>query len=161
MPKIEHRVTPFLWFNGQAEEAAKLYCSIFPNSRINSVVPYPEGSPAPAGTPMVITFDLDGQPFVALNGGPQYTFSPATSFSVLCENQDEIDNFWVKLTDGGKEVQCGWCEDKFGVTWQIVPYNIGELFGGDDPARANRVSMAMMPMVKLDMNALQAAYDGV
>ena len=157
MQKITQRITPFLWFNNQAEEAVKFYTSIFKNSKAGEVTRYPEGTPGPAGTVMTAPFQLDGQEFVALNGGPLFPFTEAVSFVVNCETQEEIDYYWQKLSAGGREVQCGWLKDKFGVSWQVVPRVLGELVSGKDPAKAQRVMHALLKMVKLDIKKLQEA----
>jgi predicted 3-demethylubiquinone-9 3-methyltransferase (glyoxalase superfamily) len=153
------KITPFLWFDGQAEEAAKFYTSIFKNSKIESVARFPEGSPAPAGTVMTVAFRLDGQEFVALNGGPEFKFTEAISFVVNCETQEEVDEFWEKLSAGGKEMQCGWLKDKYGVSWQIVPTILSELLQSRDPEKSKRVMQALLQMVKLDIKRLQEAYE--
>ena len=153
------RITPFLWFDGQAEEAAKFYTSIFKNSGIDAIARYPEGAPAPAGTVMTVTFRLEGQEFIALNGGPTYKINPAISLFVNCETQQEVDDYWKKLSAGGMEVQCGWLTDKYGVSWQIVPTILLKLLQDKDPAKSKRVMMAMLEMVKLDIQKLQQAYD--
>ncbi len=156
MPKI----SPFLWFDGQAEEATQFYVSLFKNSKVLSINRYGEGSPA-AGTVMMTTFELDGQQIMALNGGPQFTFTEAISFFVNCETQAEVDELWTKLTEGGEEGQCGWLKDKFGLSWQIVPVALGELLGDPDPAKAGRVMEAMLKMHKIDTAVLRQAYDNV
>lgn len=153
-------ITPFLWFDGKAEEAARFYTSIFKGSKLGTISRYPEGSPAPAGTVMTVSFQLDGQEFVALNGGPQFRFTPAISFVVNCETQQEVDELWEKLSEGGAEVQCGWLTDRFGVSWQIVPTILGRLMEGSDRARSQRVMQALLKMKKLEIAALQRAYDG-
>jgi predicted 3-demethylubiquinone-9 3-methyltransferase (glyoxalase superfamily) len=153
------KITPFLWFDSKAEEAANFYVSIFKNSKMGKVVRYGEGAPAPKGTVMTVTFTLDGQEFYALNGGPHYKFSPATSFFVNCETQQEVDELWEKLSAGGKTNRCGWLDDKYGVTWQIVPSVLGKLLHAEDPAKAKRVMQAMLQMDKLDIKKLQQAYD--
>lgn len=153
-------ITPFLWFNSQADEAAKFYVSIFKNSRIVRTSYYLEGSPGTPGTVMTVQFILDGVEFVALNGGTEFTFSPATSFFVSCQTQEEIDRLWRELSAGGQEIQCGWLTDKFGVTWQIVPAALLDMLGSADRAAAQRTFTAMMGMKKFDMGALQRAYDG-
>jgi predicted 3-demethylubiquinone-9 3-methyltransferase (glyoxalase superfamily) len=150
------KITPFLWFDGNAEEAANFYVSIFKNAKILSVTRYGEAGPAPKGAVMTVAFELDGQKFVALNGGPQYTFSPATSFAVNCETQAEVDAFWEKLSAGGKTQRGGWLTDKFGLSWQIVPTALPELVSGD-PARSGHVMQALMQMDKLDIEGLRAA----
>jgi len=155
MPKI----TPFLWFDQQAEEAANFYTSVFKNSQINAVTRYTEAGPGPAGTAMTVAFTLDGQPFTALNGGPSYTFNEAVSFVVHCEDQAEVDHLWSQLTAGGKEVACGWLKDKYGLAWQIVPKRFLELMMDPDPVRKQRVMKAMFQMKKLDLPVLEAAYN--
>src|SRR6185436_5954037 len=158
MPKITQRITPFLWFNNQAEDAVKFYTSIFKNSKAGAITHYPAGTPGPAGTVMTAAFQLDGQEFVALNGGPEFPFTEAVSFVINCETQEEIDYYWRKLSAGGGEVQCGgWLKDKFGVSWQVVPRVLGELISGKDPAKAQRVMHALLKMVKLDIKKLQEA----
>jgi len=156
MPKI----TTFLWFDNQAEEAVNLYTSIFKNSKIKETSRYGEAGPGPAGSVMVVNFELNGQEFTALNGGPNFKFTEAISFVVNCETQEEVDYLWEKLTDGGEEVQCGWLKDKFGLSWQIVPTKLGELMGDPDPVKAQRVTQAMLQMEKLDIAGLQLAYEG-
>jgi predicted 3-demethylubiquinone-9 3-methyltransferase (glyoxalase superfamily) len=153
------KITPFLWFDDQAEEAVELYTSIFRNSRITSVARYGEGAPRPQGTVMTIAFELNGQEFVALNGGPYAAFSPAISFFVSCETQEEVDLYWDKLLEGGQPEQCGWLRDRFGVTWQIVPAVLPELLQDPDPDKARRVTQAMLGMVKLDIAGLRLAYE--
>lgn len=150
-------ITTFLTFNDQAEEAAKLYTSVFKNSKINRVSHYGEGAPVPAGSVMSVTFELDGQEFFALNGGPQFKFSDGISLFVNCETQEEIDYYWEKLTEGGAPGPCGWLKDKFGVSWQIVPSNLGKLLGNKDPEKAKRAMAAMMKMSKLDIKTLEEA----
>jgi predicted 3-demethylubiquinone-9 3-methyltransferase (glyoxalase superfamily) len=151
------KITPFLWFDHQAEEAVGFYTSIFPNSKIVKVVKYGEAGPGPAGTAMTVAFQLDGQSFVALNGGPHFKFTEAVSFVVNCETQDEIDFYWEKLSEGGTQVQCGWLKDKFGLSWQVVPVMMGELLIHPDPEKSKRVMQAMMKMKKIDMRALKEA----
>jgi len=151
------KITPFLWFDRQAEEAANFYVSVFPNSKIVKVVRYGAGGPGPAGSVMTVQFQLDGQSITALNGGPIYKFTEAISFVVQCQTQDEVDTYWEKLSSGGTEIQCGWLKDKFGLTWQIVPTILPELLSSPDPEQAKRVIQAMMPMKKLDIRALQQA----
>jgi len=153
MPKIH----PFLWFDDQAEEAAKLYVSLFKNSKIGRTVRYGEGGPGPKGQVMTIEFELDGQPVTALNGGPVFKFTEAVSFSVDCEDQAEVDRYWTALMDGGQESQCGWLKDRFGFSWQIVPKALPRLLSDPDRAKAQRVMAAMMKMRKLDVAALEAA----
>jgi predicted 3-demethylubiquinone-9 3-methyltransferase (glyoxalase superfamily) len=154
------KITPFLWFDNNAEEAMNFYTSVFKNSKQVKVSRYPEGSPAPAGSVMVAEFELDGQRFIALNGGPQFKFTEAVSFVINCETQDEVDYYWSKLTaDGGQESMCGWLKDKFGLSWQVTPTIVGELFSGD-PAGGQRAMQAMLQMKKLDIAALRQAYEG-
>ncbi len=153
------KITPFLWFDHQAEEAATLYTSIFPNSRIVQAVRYGESGPGPAGSVMTVEFQLDGQTFVGLNGGPHFTFSEAVSFVVNCETQQEVDAYYEQLSAGGAESQCGWLKDKFGLSWQIVPTILPRLLSGADPARSRRAMQAMLSMKKLDISVLQQAYD--
>ena len=154
------KITPFLWFDNQAEEAATYYTSVFKNSKIRDISRYGEGMPAPAGSVMSATFELDGQEFIALNGGPHYKPTPAISFFIHCETQDEIDGYWDKLAAGGQPLRCGWVTDKFGITWQVVPKALGRMLQDKDRARSGRVAQAMMGMVKLDIAGLQAAYVG-
>jgi predicted 3-demethylubiquinone-9 3-methyltransferase (glyoxalase superfamily) len=151
------RITTFLTFNNQAEEAINLYVSIFPNSRILSINRYGERAPIPAGTVMSATFELDGQQFTALNGGPHFTFSDGISLFVGCQTQEEVDELWEKLSAGGSPGPCGWLKDKFGVSWQIIPTVLGELLGDPDPAKAQRVMQAMLQMSKLDIATLRQA----
>lgn len=154
------KITPFLWFDQQAEEAANFYVSIFPNSKVVKVHRYGDAGPGPKGTAMTVEFQLDGLTFVGLNGGPMFKFTEALSFVVTCSTQDEIDMYWDKLTaDGGAPVQCGWLKDKFGLSWQIVPKSLTELMSGPDGAKANRVMKALMGMKKLDIKGLQQAAD--
>ena len=153
------KITPFLWFDGKAEEAANFYTSIFRNSKITGIARYPEGTPGPAGTVMTVSFELDGQKFLALNGGPQFKFNESISFVVNCETQQEIDELWEKLSAGGAKVQCGWLKDKYGVSWQIVPTVLGKLFQDKDGEKTKRVGKAMMQMKKLDIATLQRAYE--
>lgn len=155
------KITPFLWFDSQAEEAAKFYVSIFNDSKITSISHYGEGAPVPAGTVMTVAFQIEGQKFTALNGGPLFGFTEAISFVVHCQNQAEVDYYWEKLTNGGTEVQCGWLKDKYGVSWQVVPDKLMELLNHPDAAKAQRVTQAMLQMVKLDLNVLQEAADRV
>ena len=151
---------PWLWFDTQGEDAAKFYTSVFPNSRITDVSRYGDGGPGEAGKVMTVSFELDGQPFVALNGGPQFTFSEAVSFQISCEGQKEVDHYWSKLGEGGEEGPCGWLKDKFGLSWQVVPTALEKLLGDPDPQRAQRAMAAMMSMKKLDVAALERAADG-
>src|ERR1700726_4525688 len=165
MPPIEgektvpiQKITPFLWFDHQAEEAASFYASIFPNSKIGKVIRYGAAGPGPAGSAMTVEFQLEGQSFVALNGGPHFKFTEAISFVVNCQSQEEVDAYWDKLSAGGTEVQCGWLKDKFGLSWQIVPTVLPKLLNDPDPAKAQRVMKAMLTMKKLDIRALEQAY---
>ena len=152
------KISPCLWFDQQAEQAANFYVSIFKNSRIVEVARFPEGAPRPAGMVMTVRFILDGQEFLALNGGPEYTFSPAISLVAYCETQRELDAMWEKLSAGGVEVQCGWLQDKFGVSWQIVPMVLPALMSGKDVAATQRAMAALLQMKKLDIAALERAY---
>jgi predicted 3-demethylubiquinone-9 3-methyltransferase (glyoxalase superfamily) len=153
------KITPFLWFDHQAEEAASFYTSIFPNSKIVKVIRYGKNSPGPAGSVMTVEFQLEGQTFVALNGGPVFKFTEAISFVVNCQSQDEVDTYWEKLSAGGAEVQCGWLKDKFGLSWQIVPTALPELLNDPDPKKAERVMKVMLTMKKLDIAALKKARE--
>ena len=153
------KITPFLWFDHQAEEAARFYVSIFPNSKIMKLVRYNKAGPGPAGSVMTVEFQLEGQSFVALNGGPHFKFTEAISFVVNCQTQQEVDVYWEKLSAGGGEVQCGWLKDKFGLSWQIVPTVLPELLSGSDPEKSERVMKAMFSMKKLDIRALKEAYE--
>jgi predicted 3-demethylubiquinone-9 3-methyltransferase (glyoxalase superfamily) len=155
------KIKPFLWFDGDAEDAAKLYCSIFPNSKIVSISHYGDAGPGEKNSVMGVTFELDGQEFIGLNGGPQFQFSEAISFFVECKNQEEVDEYWDKLlAGGGQPSQCGWLKDRFGLSWQIVPSALGEMLGDPDREKASRVMEAMMKMVKIEIPELQRAYNG-
>ncbi|SRR5258708_753984 len=154
------KITPFLWFNGQAEEAMNFYVSIFKNSKVLRVSRYGDAGPGPKGTVMSATFQIEGQNFFALNGGPQYSFTPAISFLVNCETQEEVDELWDKLSQGGKADRCGWLKDKYGLSWQIIPSALGKMLGDSDPAKAQRVMMAMLQMDKIDIAGLERAYAG-
>jgi predicted 3-demethylubiquinone-9 3-methyltransferase (glyoxalase superfamily) len=154
------KVTPFLWFDNQAEEAVNLYVSIFPNSKMLKVLRYGEAGPGPKGSVMTASFELDGQRFTALNGGPHFKFTEAVSFVIDCKSQEEVDHYWDKLSAGGQTQQCGWLKDKFGVSWQITPTVLVEMMGDADPAKAKRVAKAMMKMVKIDIAKLKEAYAG-
>lgn len=154
------KLTNCLWFDGRAEEAAKFYVSIFDDSRIVHTALYPEGGPGIPGTVLMVEFVLDGAPFLALNAGPQFTFTPAVSFMVHCRSQQEVDRLWGRLTEGGTEWQCGWLLDKFGVSWQIVPDAFMEMMRSPDKAAAQRGFTAMLPMRKLDLAVLRRAFDG-
>lgn len=153
------KITPCLWFDTEAEQAATFYASIFPNSALGEVSRYGEGAPRPAGTVMTVAFELDGKPFLALNGGPEFRFSEAVSFQVHCESQEEVDHFWQRLSDGGEEGQCGWLKDQFGLSWQVVPTALPELLNQPDPERARRVMQSMLGMRKIDIAALRAAAE--
>ena len=153
------KITPFLWFDHQAEEAMNFYVSIFKNSKVGKVTRYGEAGPGPEGTVMSATFKLEGQDFMALNGGPLYKFSPAISLFVSCETQQEVDELWTKLSAGGRPNRCGWLDDKFGVTWQIIPTILGKLLQGDDPEKANRTMQAMLKMEKIDIAKLKQAAE--
>ncbi|MEV6157627.1 VOC family protein [Nonomuraea sp. NPDC052129] len=151
------KITTFLWFDNQAEEAAAFYTSLFEDSRILEVQRYGDAGPGPAGTAMTVSFELAGQRFVALNGGPEFTFTEAISLYVDCASQEEVDELWAKLTEGGEESQCGWLKDRWGLSWQIVPKVLPELLGNPDPAKAQQVMKAMLGMRKIDINALEEA----
>jgi predicted 3-demethylubiquinone-9 3-methyltransferase (glyoxalase superfamily) len=161
MDAMHAKITPNLWFDTQAEAAADFYTSVFKNSRIVSVTHYTEGAPRPAGMVMTVEFELDGQRFVGINGGPEFTFDEAVSFEISCETQDEIDYYWERLSEGGAEGQCGWLKDRYGLSWQVVPVGMDEVFSDPDPERARRAMEAMLGMRKLDMAALRRAADGV
>jgi predicted 3-demethylubiquinone-9 3-methyltransferase (glyoxalase superfamily) len=154
------KITPFLWFDNQAEEAVNFYLSIFKNSRVGRISRYGDAGPGPKGSVMVANFQLNGQEFMALNGGPQYKFTEAISFLVNCETQEEVDELWEKLAAGGKEIQCGWLKDKYGLCWQIVPTILLQMLSDKDPQKSQRVMKAMMQMIKIDIKGLQKAYDG-
>jgi predicted 3-demethylubiquinone-9 3-methyltransferase (glyoxalase superfamily) len=154
------KITPWLWFDTEAEEAATFYTSVFKNSKILSVDRFGEGGYVEAGSVMTVAFELDGQEFVGLNGRPAFTFNESVSFMVSCDSQDEVDDYWDRLTEGGEESQCGWLKDRFGVSWQVVPTGMAELFADPDKERARRAMEAMLKMRKLDLAALQAAADG-
>ena len=158
---MQQRITPNLWFDDQAEAAAAFYVSVFKNSRVVNVTHYTEGAPRAAGMVMTVEFELDGQRFVAINGGPQFTFDEAVSFQINCEDQDEVDYYWEQLTDGGEEGPCGWLKDRFGLSWQVVPAGMEELFADPDTERAQRAMKAMLGMRKFDIAALKRAADGV
>jgi predicted 3-demethylubiquinone-9 3-methyltransferase (glyoxalase superfamily) len=158
---MPQKITPNLWFDTQAEDAANHYVSIFRNSRIVNVTHYTENAPREAGMVMTVEFELDGQRFVGINGGPEFTFDEAVSFEVSCADQEEIDYFWERLSDGGEEGPCGWVKDRYGLSWQVVPAGMDELFSDSDRERASRAMQAMLGMRKLDIAALRAAADGV
>jgi len=151
------KITPFLWFDGNAEEAANHYISIFKNSKMGKISRYGDAGPGPKGSAMSVTFQIEGQEFFALNGGPQFKFTPAISFFVNCETQKEVDELWEKLSAGGRTDRCGWLQDKFGVSWQIIPTILGQLLGDKDPQRAKRAMQAMLQMTKIDIKKLQQA----
>jgi predicted 3-demethylubiquinone-9 3-methyltransferase (glyoxalase superfamily) len=161
--ELKQKITPFLWFDRQAEEAANFYTSVFKNSRVVSVTRYDEKSAQASGLPkdsvMTAEFELEGQRFVALNGGPHFKFTEAVSFVINCETQEEVDEFWNKLTEGGQESQCGWLIDKFGLSWQVVPTILPELFRIKDPEKSKRVTQAMLQMKKIDIEALKKAAE--
>jgi predicted 3-demethylubiquinone-9 3-methyltransferase (glyoxalase superfamily) len=160
MPSVQ-KITPCLWFDRNAEEAANHYVSIFNNSRIVSTSRYGDAGPLPKGTVLIVVFELEGQRFMALNGGPLFKFSEAISMTVACDTQDEIDMFWEKLSAGGEKGRCGWLKDKFGLSWQVVPSMLSELLGGGNAARSNRVMSAVMRMNKLDIATLRQAGENV
>jgi len=163
MRKTMQKITPFLWFDNQAEEAVNFYVAIFKDSRIRSIARYEEeaakASGRPKGSVMTVAFELNGQEFIALNGGPLFKFTEAISFVVNCETQEEVDHFWKRLTAGGQEVQCGWLKDRFGVSWQIVPTVLGEMLQDKDPEKSRRVMAAMLKMKKIDIAELRRAYE--
>ena len=156
---IMQKITPFLWFDNNAEEAVKFYVSIFKNSKIVSVARYGDAGPGPKGTVMTVAFQLEGQEFVALNGGPLFKFNEAISFVVNCETQAEVDEFWEKLSEGGEKSRCGWLKDKFGLSWQVVPTALTEMLQDKDPKKSQRVMKAMLQMDKMDIAALKQAYE--
>ncbi len=154
-----NKITPFLWFNDQAEEAMYFYTSIFKNSKVGGVSRYGEGEPGTQGKVMSATFQLDGQDFMALNGGPEFPFTEAISLYVNCQTQEEVDELWEKLSEGGEKSRCGWLKDKFGLSWQIIPTALGELLGDKDPGKAQKVMNAMLQMTKIDISKLRMAYE--
>ncbi|WP_354683532.1 VOC family protein [Cupriavidus necator] len=154
------KISPFLWFNDQAEEAMEFYTGIFRHSRPGTVMRYGDAGPGAKGSVMSVSFELEGQEFMAINGGPHFAFTPAISFFIKCATQEEVDDYWDKLSAGGTIQQCGWLQDRFGVSWQVVPVVLGELLQDPDPVRSARVMQAMMNMVKLDIDGLQRAYAG-
>src|SRR5215475_4406965 len=154
------KITPFLWFDGNAEEAVNFYASIFTNSKIANICRYGEAGPGPKGSVMTVEFQLEGQDFIALNGGPQFKFTEAISFSVNCETQEEVDKFWEKLSDGGEEGPCGWLKDRYGLSWQINPTILGEMLRDPDPQKSKRVMDAMLKMKKFVIEDLKRAYEG-
>jgi predicted 3-demethylubiquinone-9 3-methyltransferase (glyoxalase superfamily) len=155
------RIVTNLWFDTEAEEAAEFYTSLFENSRIVNVARYTEAGPRPAGMVMTVEFELDGQRFIGINGGPEFKFDEAISLMINCETQEEIDYYWERLTEGGQESQCGWLRDRYGLSWQVVPTGMDEVFSGPDPERARRAMEALLKMRKLDIAALRSAADGV
>jgi predicted 3-demethylubiquinone-9 3-methyltransferase (glyoxalase superfamily) len=157
--KTMQKITPFLWFDNQAGKAANFYVSIFNDSKIISVTRYGEAGPGPEGSVMSVIFQLNGQEFYALNGGPLFTFSPAISFFIHCKTQEEIDHFWEKLSESGRLDRCGWLQDKYGLSWQVIPDALGEMLRDKDAAKSKRVMEAMLKMGKLDIATLKAAYD--
>ena len=154
------KITPFLWFDNNAEEAANFYVSIFKNSKVLSVTRYGEAGPGPAGTVLTVNFQLDGLELIALNGGPHFKFTEAISFSVDCKTQEEVDEFWEKLSEGGETGRCGWLKDKYGLSWQVNPRVLGEMLQDKDPEKAKRVMEAMRQMDKIDIKKLEQAYEG-
>jgi predicted 3-demethylubiquinone-9 3-methyltransferase (glyoxalase superfamily) len=153
------KITPFLWFDNQAEEAVRFYASIFKNAKIGKIARYGEAGPGPAGSVMVASVELEGISFTALNGGPNFKFTPAVSFVIDCKSQEEVDYFWEKLSEGGRTDQCGWLQDKFGLSWQVTPTVLIEMLNDSDPAKSQRVMAAMMQMTKIEIPKLQQAYD--
>lgn len=158
---MQQKIVPNLWFDTEAQEAAEFYISVFPNSRIVNVAHYNEAGPREAGMVMTVEFELDGQRIVGINGGPEFKFSEAVSLQIDCETQDEIDSYWEQLTEGGEEGPCGWLKDRYGLSWQVVPTGMDELFADSDPKRAERAMRAMFEMRKLDIAALRGAADSV
>jgi len=153
------KITTFLWFDNQAEEAMNFYTSIFKNSKIKNIARYGEAGPGPKGSVMIGTFQIEGQDFMALNGGPVFSFTPAISLYVNCETQEEVDELWEKLSAGGEKSRCGWLKDKYGLSWQIIPTALGEMMQDKDPAKSQRVMKAMLQMDKIDIKALRQAYE--
>ena len=158
---MTQKIIPNLWFDGDAEQAAAFYTSVFPRSRVVGITRYTEAGPGEPGTVMTVEWELDGMRFVGINGGPQFPFTPAVSLQIDCADQDEVDHYWERLLDGGQEVECGWVTDRYGLSWQVVPTGMDELFADADPERARRAMQAMLGMKKLDLAALRAAADGV
>ena len=154
------KITPFLWFDNQAEEAVNFYASVFKKAKVGKITRYGKGGPGPEGSVLTASFELEGLEFTALNGGPHFKFTEAISFQVSCETQEEVDYFWNKLSEGGEIQQCAWLKDKFGVSWQVVPTALPRLLGDPDPEKANRVMQAMLQMKKIEIAKLQEAYDG-
>jgi predicted 3-demethylubiquinone-9 3-methyltransferase (glyoxalase superfamily) len=159
-PGTAQKITPFLWFDNQAEDAANFYASIFKNSKVGAISRYGDAGPGPKDSVMTVDFQIEGQEFVALNGGPHFKFTEAISFVVNCETQEEVDEFWEKLSEGGQKSQCGWLKDRYGLSWQIVPTILTKLMLDKDPAKAGRVMKAMLQMTKIDIAKAQQAYDG-
>jgi predicted 3-demethylubiquinone-9 3-methyltransferase (glyoxalase superfamily) len=159
-PAMQQKIVPSLWFDTEAEEAATFYVSVFKNARVVNVTHYTEAGPRPAGTVLTVEFELDGQRFVGINGGPQFKFDEAVSFQIVCDTQEEIDYYWERLTEGGEESQCGWLKDRYGLSWQVVPTGMEEVFADPDPKRAERAMRAMLGMGKIDMAALREAAEG-
>ncbi len=157
---MQQRIVPNLWFDTEAEEAADFYVSVFDDSRVVNVTRYTEAGPRPAGMVMTVEFELDGQRFVAINGGPEFKFTEAISLQISCEDQEEVDRYWERLSEGGEEGPCGWLKDRYGLSWQVVPMGMEELFADPDPGRAERAMRAMLKMRKLDLAALRRAADG-
>ena len=157
---MPEKIIPNLWFDTKAEEAADFYATVFPNSRVVTKTHYPEDAPREAGMVMTVEFELDGQRFVGINGGPQFSFDEAVSFQVTCESQEELDYYWERLSEGGQEGPCGWLKDRFGLSWQVVPKGMDEVFADPDPERARRAMQAMLKMGKIDIAALRRAADG-
>jgi predicted 3-demethylubiquinone-9 3-methyltransferase (glyoxalase superfamily) len=157
---MSSKITTCLWFDTEGEEAAEYYCSIIPNSHVHEVSRYGEAGPGPAGSAMTVSFELDGKPYVALNGGPEYTFNEAVSLQISCRDQAETDYYWETLSDGGQPGPCGWVKDRFGLSWQVVPQVLPALLGDPDPERAQRAMTAMLSMGKIDVDALRRAADG-
>jgi predicted 3-demethylubiquinone-9 3-methyltransferase (glyoxalase superfamily) len=157
---IRQTITPFLWFDNQAEEAVNFYTSVFKNSKVGKVARYGDAGPGPKGTVITASFQLDGQEFIALNGGPQFRFTEAVSFVINCTNQEEVDYYWNKLTESGQESQCGWLKDKFGLSWQVVPVQLGQLLSDPDAQKAGRAMQAMLQMKKIDIQKLEQAAAG-
>jgi predicted 3-demethylubiquinone-9 3-methyltransferase (glyoxalase superfamily) len=158
---MQQKITPNLWFDTEAEEAARFYTSVFEDSRIVNVAHFPEGAPRPAGMVMTVEFELEGQRFIAINGGPEFTFDEALSLQINCDTQEEVDYYWERLSEGGEEGPCGWLKDRYGLSWQVTPKEMDELFTDADPERARRAMQAMLPMRKLDIETLRRAADGV
>ncbi|CAN5144753.1 VOC family protein [soil metagenome] len=157
---MKQKITPFLWFNNNAEEAINFYTSLFKNSKIKSIARYGDEIPGMKGKVLTAVFELDGQEFMAIDGGPQFKFTEAISLMVDCTTQEEVDELWAKFTDGGEESQCGWLKDKYGLSWQIIPRSLGEMLSDKDPAKSGRVMQAMLKMKKIDTQKLKDAYEG-